>query len=177
MTVALRTAPIRTRRLDLVWLSPEAMRDLLDGRLGDLGGARLPADWVADIGPLLRLRIAQVERMPEHAPWLLRAIALREERRVVGHIGFHGGPGANALADPDAVELGYTVESADRRHGYASEAILAMAKWARDAGVRRVLVSISPDNAPSLALARILGARELTTVRDAEGDEIVFELR
>ena len=176
MTVAVRPGPLRTRRLDLVWLSPATMRALLDGRLPDLEGAALPADWAGDIGPLLRLRLAQVERMSEHAPWLLRAIVLRDERRVLGHIGFHGAPGANALADPDAVELGYTIETADRRHGYASEAIPEMARWAREAGIRRVLISIGRDNAPSLALARALGARQLTLVRDTDGVEIVFEL-
>ena len=102
----------------------------------------------------------------------------RETREFVGRIGFHGAPGANALGADDAVELGYTVEPAFRRQGFAEEAIRGMMDWARTRSVSRFMASIGPKNTPSLALAAKLGFAEVARVIDEEdGPEIVLELR
>ena len=53
-----------------------------------------------------------------------------------------------------------------------------MIAWARTQAISRFIVSISPTNAASLALAAKLGFTEVTRVVDEEdGPEIVFELR
>jgi RimJ/RimL family protein N-acetyltransferase len=51
--------------------------------------------------------------------------------------------------------------------------------WAhREHGIRRFLFSISPDNEPSLAIARRLGFSEVGRHWDDEdGEELEFELR
>jgi len=49
---------------------------------------------------------------------------------MVGYANFHGPPGVNDLARPDAAELGYTVFPAYRGHGFATEAAEAMIDWA-----------------------------------------------
>jgi len=89
-----------------------------------------------------------------------------------------GKPGSNALGAPDAVELGYSVEPKFRRQGLAEEAIRGMMDWARARSIFRFIVSVSPSNPASLALAAKLGFSEITQVVDEEdGPEIVLELR
>ena len=54
--------------------------------------------------------------------------------------------------------MGYFVLPGFRRQGLAEEAALGMMGWAaRTRGVARFVVSISPDNAASVAMARKLG--------------------
>lgn len=107
------------------------------------------------------------------APWLLRAMLRRDDRQFIGRIGFHGLPNAKGQA-----ELGYAVLEEHRRRGYASEAALAMMRWARERpGVRSFLVSISPTNTPSLAMAAKLGFRWIGSQMDeVDGEEHIFEL-
>ena len=99
---------------------------------------------------------------------------------MLGHINFH-----HRAPDPDlvayselAAELGYTIEPEHRRRGYARESAIAMMKWAADEhGVRDFILSISPDNAASLALARSLGFEVVGEhVDDIDGLEYVMKL-
>jgi RimJ/RimL family protein N-acetyltransferase len=111
---------------------------------------------------------------PSSQPWLLRAMVLRNGTRpMIGHIGFHGPP------IEGAAEIGYTVFPEHRRRGYAREAVLTLMHWSREAhGVQRFIVSISPDNAPSLALASAMGfVRTGEQMDEVDGLEYVFELR
>jgi RimJ/RimL family protein N-acetyltransferase len=97
----------------------------------------------------------------------------RQDREMLGVINFHGRPNAQGQA-----ELGYAVFEPYRRQGYASEAALAMMRWAHSRhGVRRFIVSISPANQASLAMADKLGFRLIATqMDDIDGEEHVFEL-
>jgi [ribosomal protein S5]-alanine N-acetyltransferase len=97
---------------------------------------------------------------------------------MIGHIGFHGPPGVNGPAKPGALEVGYTVFEPFRRQGYASEAVVAILRWAEaEHGVRHFVASVGPWNEPSLALVRRLGFRQTGTQWDDEdGEELVFEL-
>ena len=175
------TATIHSARLDLIPLTPPVIRALLAGDHGEAGqllGVRWPAD--CDIHrDALELRLGQLEAAPGLQHWLMRAMVLREERVVVGHIGFHSAPGHESLEDlaPGAVEFGYEIMAAYRRRGLATEAIEAMMRWARDGhGVPRFVVSISPENGPSLALAAKLGFQKIGSHMDAcDGPEDIFE--
>ena len=169
---------IRTAHLDLILFTPETLDAVLSGRASSIDGVALPADWVRRSEKVLRRRLDQVTRDPECAQWLLRAMVRRETRELAGRIGFHGKPGSNALDALDAVELGYSVESAFRRRGFAEEAIRGMLTWAQAQSIFRFVLSIGPTNTPSLVLATKLGFTEVTRVVDEEdGPEIVFELR
>ena len=77
------------------------------------------------------------------------------------------------------MELGYWIEPASRRRGYAAEAIHGLMEWAgTEHAVRRFILSISPGNAASLGLARKLGFVEVGRhLDDEDGEELVFELR
>lgn len=151
---------------------------VLSGEQTSVDGVELPRDWLRRSERTLRRRRDQVAGDPGSAPWLLRAMALRGTRELVGRIGFHGRPGDNSLAAPDALELGYAVEPAFQRQGFAEEAIGGMMAWARARSIDHFVLSIGIANRPSLALAAKLGFAEAARVIDDEdGEDIVFELR
>ena len=65
-----------------------------------------------------------------------------------------------------------------RRQGFAREAAEALLNWAREQhGITRFVVSIRPDNVPSLALARRLGFQRIGEHLDeVDGLEHIFRL-
>jgi RimJ/RimL family protein N-acetyltransferase len=165
-------------RLDLVSMSPEFMTLSLSGELdaaSRLIGAELPNGWPGTAARTLRLRLRQLAVDPAVQPWLLRAMVLRDPSRVVvGRIGFHAEP------DPSgAVEIGYAVELAFRRRGFAEEAVRGMLDWAlHEHGISLFIASVSPSNAASLALVSKFGFVQIGSQWDDEdGEELVFELR
>ena len=173
--------PILSDRLELVSVSPAVLEALFAGETATasrLLGAEVPPGWPPD-GPasFLGLRYRQMQGDPSLQPWLVRALALRETREVVGTAGFHGPPGINGKHDPEAVELGYEVFEAFRGRGLATEAVSALMSWAQsEHGVRRFILSIAPGNAPSLAIAARLGFVQTGEQWDDEdGLELVFE--
>ena len=173
---------IHSPRLDLIALSPDFLSASLGNNLGSasrLIDLSIPPDWL-EVKWLMELRLAKIRAEPALEPWLLRAIGLRETRTMVGFIGFHTLPGAEYLNPyaPGSVEFGYTIFPAYRKQGYASEAAQALMDWATRAhGVRRFVVSISPENEPSLRLARTFGFHRVGTVTDPEdGVEDIFLL-
>ncbi len=170
------TSVIHTERLDLVPMTPRFIEALLAGDRPAAEGLvdfPLPAGWPdgRTMGTL-RYRREQLRRDPSLLPWLLRALVRRSDQVMVGYINFHGGP------RPDrSNELGYTVFEANRRQGYASEAVEALIEWAREEhGVGRIVLAISPTNEPSLALARKLGFIEFGSQEDeVDGLELLFQ--
>ena len=172
--------PIRTNRLELVQLSLPFLHALLGGRRAEAEsaiGLAVPAGWPdAHDRRFLELRLRQATDDPAREEWLPWAIA--QDGRMIGHIGFHGPPGANGPSKPGALEVGYTVFEPFRRRGYATEAVAAILTWARaEHGVRHFVASVGPANEPSLAIVRRLGFRQTGTQWDDEdGEELVFEL-
>ncbi len=174
---------IETARLRLVSLDVEFLRASLAGeraRAEALIGMALPASW-PDLQGVLRLRLAQLEAAPELAPWLTRAMELTRERRLVGIVGFHGPPGGDWLRKfaADGLEFGYTVCAGEQRRGYAFEASQALIAWAANAhAAREFVLSMSPGNAPSAALACKLGfSRVGEWLHPERGIEDVYRLR
>jgi [ribosomal protein S5]-alanine N-acetyltransferase len=177
------TEPVgqRPRRLAVVEMAPPAIEALLDGRRDAaerLLGGSIPDGWPDERDArFLRLRLEQMRREPGAARWLVRALVLPSESAVVGTAGFHGPPGVNGPEKPDALELGYTIFPAFRGRGFATEAAEAIIEWAREQGIRDFVASVSPDNAPSLAVVRKLGFVQTGEQWDDEdGLELVFEL-
>ena len=164
-------------RLDLVVLSG----GLLDACLaGDLPRAHRLAtfafpDDLARRCEWMSLRRNQVLADPAWQPWSLRAIVLRDERRMVGFTNFHGPPGINDTGTPGAAEVGYTIFPEDRCRGYATETCRAMLGWARrEHGVRHFIAGIEPSNAPSIRVIEKLGFTPMGLMIDGES---IFELR
>jgi [ribosomal protein S5]-alanine N-acetyltransferase len=172
-TSQLMAAVITTARLDLVPLPPGLLRAVDRGQLAEVErelAAEVPAGWREAIPA--RLRLEQLAADASEQPWLVRAMVLRAARRVVGSVGFHGPPDRRGR-----VEIGYDVVETERRQGYARESVGALTDWAFASGRARVCIaSVSPDNAPSLALVRSLGFRQVGEQIDAvDGLELVFE--
>jgi ribosomal-protein-alanine N-acetyltransferase len=163
-------------------MTPAFLQASLDGgalRAEAELGAAVPPHW-PDIRDILELRLAQICGNPDLQPWLLRAIVLREERIMVGHIGFHDAPGAEHLEPwaPGGVEVGFTVFADWRRRGYAREAVSALMKWAhRHHGVHAFVMTIAPGNHASQALAAGLGFTRVGSHLDAvDGVEDILSL-
>ena len=153
---------LTTPRLQLVPLTTGLLEALLkeDLRLAErLGGFRIPPGM--QLRPAtLRRRLEQLRREPDLLPWLLHGMVERSSGFLCGHLGFHSRPAPEDLAEvaPDGVELGYLVAPGFRRQGYASEAVRALLQWAfQDQGQRVFVLTISPDNTASLAMATSLG--------------------
>ena len=171
---------IYSPRLDLIAMSPAFLNASFKGDLetaSPLIDLIIPSEWL-EAKWLMEMRLVKLRENPALEPWLLRAIALRETRTMIGFIGFHTLPGADYLNSyaPGSVEFGYTIFADYRRKGYASEAAGALMDWAtREHDVTRFVVSISPINKPSLRLAQKFGFRKVGTATDIEdGVEDVF---
>ena len=171
------TETIETERLELVWLSPQLVEAILDGRNDELDFT-VPDDWPdAHDRRFLAFRLRQMGDDEALGRWLVRGIVLPETRELIGHVGFHGPPGINSLKAPDAVEVGYTIFPEHRRKGYATEAVVGLLDWARAEGIHRFVASVGPGNEPSLAIVRRLGFVEVGRHWDDEdGEELEFEL-
>jgi ribosomal-protein-alanine N-acetyltransferase len=104
----------------------------------------------------------------------------QEKAIMIGRIGFHTRPDPEYLREfvTDGVELGYGIFSEYRRQGFAQEAIQGMLHWAATQhGVSRFVVSISPANDASMALARKLGFARIGGHQDeVDGFEEVYSL-
>jgi len=137
---------------------------LLGGQLSDF--------FVHESGWLWRIRLPQVLDDPASAAWIARA-AVNDAGAVVGFAGFHGPPDEVGM-----VEVGYSVEPAFRRQGYARAILAALLQRAReDPSVSTFRATIAPDNLASLATIAGFGFREVGEQDDPEdGLEIIYEV-
>jgi RimJ/RimL family protein N-acetyltransferase len=164
---------IETPRLLLRTLPPAALAALIAGdkaAASRLAGCDLAA-FPDEQQPTAVLRLKDLDADPYYLPWSLRAMALKPDLRFIGYFNFHGRPDADYLKElaPGGVELGYFVLPECRRQGFAEEATLAMMDWARRMhGVARFVVSISPGNTASVAMASKLGFARIGSHMDEE---------
>jgi RimJ/RimL family protein N-acetyltransferase len=166
-----RASCIVTPRLALVVLD-RAFLDCVQARRPrpDLGFDD-PHGFLDGADDVVRLRIAQLVAAPARAPWLLRAVVLRERRAAIGFLNFHAAPDAARR-----VEIGYEILPAFRRCGYATEAVTAMAAWAARQGARILRACVQPTNTASLAMIERGGYTLVGEQRDdVDGRELVFE--
>jgi ribosomal-protein-alanine N-acetyltransferase len=175
---------IASERLELVSMSPAFIASVLDEEREEaesLAGLKLPEDWPdAHDRRFLAFRLRQMREQPELEPWFVYGVVLPDsERPLIGHAGFHGPPGTNAVKAADAIEVGYTIFEPYRQRGYATEVVRALIDWAsREHAIRHFVASIAPGNEPSLALVRRLGFDQTGRHWDEEdGEELEFELR
>ncbi len=163
---------IETPRLALRILPEAALAALVAGEMAEasrIAGCDL-SDFPAEERAIAARRLQDVSEDPAYLPWSLRAILLKPELALVGHFNFHTRPDPPYLRDlaPGGVELGYSIWRARRRRGFAEEAALGMMGWANRQGVTRFVVSISPENAASVAMARKLGFGKIGSHVDEE---------
>ncbi len=173
---------IHTERLDLILMTPAFLEVAMRGDLAQaahLLGVPVPADWWP-VSPHILDRLAQAQRNPALEPWLGRAIVLRAAQTMVGSIAFHMAPEPEPVRPlgPGGVEFGYTIFPQFRRQGYATEASQALMNWAQQQGVTRFVLTISPENQPSLRIAAHFGFVKIGSHIDEEdGLEDIYERR
>ena len=169
--------PSPARQIRIVQLPPATLSALADG---DLEAANrespvplttifLESDWRRT----WRYRAVQVVDDPSSAAWITGAIWDPEIEVAVGRAGFHGPPDEDGM-----VEIGYAVDPAYRRRGYARAAVAAMLERAAgDPAIRVVRATVSPGNEASLGLIAQFGfARVGDQWDDDDGLEIVHEV-
>ena len=120
-----------------------------------------------------RMRSEQVGEDPASADWVTGVIWDERRQLAVGRAGYHGPPDESGM-----VEIGYAVDPAYQRRGYARAALEALLhRAAHEPGVKTVRVTISPDNTASYALASQYGFTEAGEQWDEEdGLEIIYEV-
>ena len=160
--------------ISLELLPPDALEAMLADDLSrasrimhrDLPTFFLEEGWLWDI------RLQQLRRSPTDGPWLVRAAVLQPDGVVVGHAGFHGPPDASG-----AVEVGYTIVPDERGKGYSHLVLSALLdEAAATHQVRLVRAAISPDNLPSLKVARAAQFKHVgEQVDEVDGLELIFE--
>ncbi|MCZ2859448.1 GNAT family N-acetyltransferase [Blastococcus sp. VKM Ac-2987] len=164
-------------RVELVELSPAALRALADG---DLAAAEAAAPVPLSpylAGPECRwvwgIRAEQVGTDPASARWITRVVRDPDRQLTVGRAGFHGPPDASGT-----VEVGYSIDPEHRRRGYARAALRALLAWAADEpAVTTVRAAVAPANVASRDLVLAEGFRAVGEQIDEEdGPEIVYEV-
>jgi RimJ/RimL family protein N-acetyltransferase len=128
-------------------------------------------DWLA------KMRLEQWQADESYAPWSIRAIIEKQSNALVGAMNCHHGPMnfVHGEATCPAVELGYDIYGSWQRRGYGFEAVSGFFDWAKTHGVPWFVLSVSPQNIASNALARKLGAVQIgSQIDEVDGPEDVF---
>jgi ribosomal-protein-alanine N-acetyltransferase len=168
--------PAGPKSVRLVPLPPAAMIALLDGDLSTASVAAkvdLTRYFTSDeMMWLWRLRIDRLACDPVSGRWGPHAAVAEPDGIVVGHAGFHGAPDAQGT-----VEIGYSVDPAYRRRGYAKAMVGALLRHATaEPTVQTVRASISRGNSASLATVARCGFTQVKEEPIQHDDfEVIFE--
>lgn len=164
-------------KIRIIQLDPATLAALANG---DLETARLTSPveltpWLA--GPesvgTWRYRAKQAVETPDDLPWMTGVIWDDEARASVGKAGYHGAPDSNGM-----VELGYAIDPAVRRRGYARAALSTLIQRARrEPRVHVLRATVSPTNTASLNLIHQFEFLEVGEQWDDEdGLEMIYEM-
>jgi RimJ/RimL family protein N-acetyltransferase len=164
------------KQVRLLELSPAALDALAAGDL-EAANASAPIglspyfagpDWRG----VWRMRSQQIKTDPLAHGWITRVVVDPALHLAVGRAGFHGPPDPSGM-----VEVGYAIDPAYRRQGYARAALVALLdRAAAELSVRIVRATITPDNLASGALVAQYGFVEVGEQWDDEdGLETIFE--
>ena len=161
-------------------MTPAFIEAVLDDRRDEAAAlldVELPDEFPAEgERGFLGFRLRQMREDSRWETWCPSAVVL--EGTLIGHAGYHGPPGINSTQNEAAVEMGYKILPDWRGNGYATRAVVMLMDRAEElAGIRHFVLSVSPENAPSLAIVRKLGFVKTGEHMDEEdGLEHVFEL-
>jgi RimJ/RimL family protein N-acetyltransferase len=168
---------IATERLDLHHIPADGLIELLEEKsdLKAIAGRNFTNPHkvlITDSGPLA-WRVPQVKENPSANKWFVRSIVLRESGEIIGSTSFHGVPDENGM-----MEIGIGIEEPFRGKGYAREALRGMWLWVCEEPEVKVLrYTVSPSNAPSIAIIEFFGFAFIDVQMDEEdGPENIYEM-
>ena len=168
---------IETPRLDLHLVHPEHLmmlaNETFDNALLEPLGFTNPHN-VLTTGPSpVRWRAPQVKDDVTLNRWFIRWIVDKSTRQVVGSISFHTPPDENGM-----IEIGLGIEEESRNRGYAKESLIGMWNWVvTQPNVKTLRYTVSPSNAPSVAIIKHFGFDHIGQQQDPEdGPEDIYEL-
>ena len=165
-----------SRQVRIVHLTEAVFRALAEGDVeGASAASPVPlSDYLArpDARGVWRMRRDQVRQDPDSASWVTGVLWDEQQCTAVGRAGYHAPPDALGM-----VEIGYAVDPAHRRRGFARAALeLLLERAAKEPSVRTVRVTIRPDNSASTALALQYGLSAVAEQWDDEdGLEVIYE--
>lgn len=155
------------RLVDLPLPVVVAMRDGEVEAAAEMIGLEIPDDFAAmnDVWTFMSDLLSD----PANNSWTMNAIV--REGVIVGNAGFKGAPTAEG-----EVEMGYSVLEGHRRQGIAvTAARLLLDRLKQDPSVSRVITTIRPDNAASIAVSLSAGfAPAGDRIHERWGRQLVF---
>lgn len=157
----------RSQRLTLEGVTPATAADLSlagDGGYEWVGGAA--ADGTREGAGIM---VKQYEEGEFHPEWGMYVLVRRDDDRAVGAMGFHAAPDADGR-----VEIGYDLVAGARGHGYATEALRTLSRWALEQdAVRTVVAVVERGNEPSRGVVARAGFVQVSE----DGGLLTYELR
>ncbi len=125
------------------------------GAYGDAEVARWLTPAMDRINDLAAMRVVLEQWVAEDARMITPAgrwaIELRQDGRVIG------GATLLPLSPDEEFEVGWQLHREAWGHGYASEAGLALARWAFGQGIEQVIALVRPANTRAMEMVRRMG--------------------
>jgi RimJ/RimL family protein N-acetyltransferase len=151
--------PVETERLTLTPLSPEQLQVSMDDfqQLESALGLKITDFHLS--GPVRRAIVIKLAKMSskskEFAWYTYWLVIQRQENQAIGLIGYKGEPD-----NFNQVEIGYGIEPAFRKQGYATEAARGLMEWAFQQHPNvTVIAETDRDNKASQNVLQHLGFR------------------
>jgi [ribosomal protein S5]-alanine N-acetyltransferase len=170
-----------TPRLELRPITLPIVLAVLEGRrrsdIEAMIGAEMPWTWPSRqlVEQVFQASLEAVRADPDKRLWGDRLMVTREgPPAVVGSIIFDGRPGPSGTCS-----IGYGVEEANQRKGYATEALRATLDWAfAQPECQRIRATTSAWHQGSIRVLEKIGMRLVAEQEDAEGDGriLVYEI-
>ena len=152
---------IEAERVLLREVSPVEAQALVDGHRPDTyaWAEGYPVEGTLDASRMLLRQAASRQWRPGFGMY---QIIRRRDMTVVGDIGFHSAPDARGR-----VAVGYGLAPSARGEGYATEALVALTRWAlAQPEVRLVVADTTHGNVASQAVMRRAGFRHVRDDRE-----------
>lgn len=159
---------IDTERLTLIPVTLDITRSLLDGRMDEiekLGVLPDPMWSTSDTKDILPIINRALERDLEPSGFEFWMIVKKDEKVIIGDIGFHGKPDLEG-----EVEIGFGFVETERGKGFGYEALNGMMRWLEDQEcVKVVKADCLIENHPSKRILEKVGMKEVY-----RNDEYIF---
>lgn len=169
--------PIRTERLLLRAPAEADLADFLAYRNAPENLALQPIEPMEEQAAAKFLARQAGQDANEAFGWIMLAIELQPERRMIGEVGIY------IPEDGNQGDIGWSIHSPHQGKGYATEAARALLAFAfRNRRLHRVTATCDARNAASLSLMKQLGMRHEATfaksklVRGTWQSECVFAI-